>query len=1207
MKIRDLFAYNVTRDIPPVVYFHEQSPKKLEAEVSEYIITGGYPEGDPRARRVKAGIHEQFVHLLRNVVHELGKKNGPELPASWISGFYGSGKSSFAKLLGLALDGVVLPDGTPLSTALLARDDSPKRAELSQAWQELSKRIQPIAVVFDIGGVARDNEHIHAAVQRQVQVRLEYCPKSNLVAEHELKLERDGEWDRFLVLAEKTLGKPWSVAMKDEQAEDHFSHVLHVMNPDRYREPTAWIDSRAGARTGAGTSVREVVEAIEAMLAIRQPEKTLFFVVDEVSQYVHQDESRMLKLQSFVSELGQRLKGRVWLFATGQQKLEDQGESNNIGKLKDRFPPSLRVHLGTTNIRDVVHKRLLKKKSEMEGGLRALFHKHRGDLKLYGYGCEDITEDDFVEVYPMLPGHVDLLMQITSNLRTRSTRVQGDDHAIRGLLQLLGELFREQKLADGEVGSLVTLDAIFEVQHSALDADVQTTLARIMNHPEVRDDVFAQRAAKAVALLELIQEQVPTMPALVAQCLYARLGEGSQVQAVTDALEKLRQQSLLSYSEKQGYKIQSSAGQEWQREREEFGVTQEQISKIVQDALKVLVGSMQERPRWHGRTFPWSLWFSDGRQAIDVKLQDPREESTVAVDFRFLGKKEDRASAGWVQKSDQEQLRNRILWVVGESGAIEDAARQLGRSERMVERNRNRRESLTREKQRLLIEEEARCEELAKRVSKAVDEAFLEGAAFFRGQQLRPRDLGSSFAATLSALATRVLPDLYPHFTEIAISPSELNQLLEKELAGPSTKFMEGGLGILSLDAGKYVATCGGLYPTRILQEIQQSGGIAGQNLIGMFVSPPYGYAPDLVKACCAGLLRGKKIRVRPDHGDDITSYQDPGVRDLFAKDRDFRRADFFPAKEGEVTQRDRIAIRKFFETYLKVDLEPEDEPIADAAFLHFPGQRERLRELEAKFNELPGRPPLPTALQKLGRALEDCCRSRQVQKTVLEVKRNLDALRDGIEQLGVCSSELTSHALALLGSAVHTRDHQLAQLRQAEALGGLEEDANAITNQLAAERPWRDVHAIEPAIGRVRERYVVSRRALLNKENAEAEAARSRVKTQPGFALLDADQGHRVLRPIAEALVDTTAEAVAPTLAEVRDRFASRIGPAEEEAMDRLDDERSKRDEKPVVKVDAQIRGREISSREQLRAIFRELEERIGPQLDQGIRIRIV
>ncbi|MCA9627282.1 MAG: BREX system P-loop protein BrxC [Myxococcales bacterium] len=1208
MKIRDLFANNVERDIPPVVYFHEQGPAKLAEEVSEYIITGGYPEGDPRARRVKNGIHEQFVHLLEGILRELKKSGGPELPASWISGFYGSGKSSFAKLLGLALDGVILPEGTPLSTALLARDDSPKRQELVDAWNGLMERIRPIAVVFDIGGVARDDEHIHSAVLRQVQARLGYCSKSNIVAETELKLERDEEWDRFRKVAQEVLGKTWEEAKEEEQADDHFSHVLHVMNPDRYRDPTSWIDSRAGSRTGAGTSVREVVESIDAMMAIRQPGKALFIVVDEVSQYVHQDEPRMLKLQSFVSELGQKLKGAVWLLATGQQKLEDTSESQNIGKLKDRFPPQLRVHLGTTNIRDVVHKRLLKKKPEAEGQLRELFQKHRGDLKLYGYACEEITEEDFVEVYPMVPGHIDLLMQITSSLRTRSSRMRGDDHAIRGLLQLLGELFREQKLADGEVGQLVTLDSIFEVQHSALDADIQTTLARIFNQPEVRDDETAIRVAKAVALLELIQEQVPTMPPLIAQCLYRRLGEGNQVGAVTAALDKLRNLSLVTYSEKQGYKIQSSAGQEWQRERDDIGVTQEQISKIVQTSLKTLVGSMQERPRWRGRTFPWTLWFSDGRQAHDVKLQDAREDSTVAVDFRFVGKKDDRNPTFWVQKSDQNGFRNRLVWVVGESVSIESQARELARSEKMLERYRGRRESLTREKQRLLIEEEARYEDLEVRVRKAVDEAFLEGAAYFRAQPLRPRDLGSSFAGALTAFAARILPDLYPHYSEIAVTSTELGQLLDKELTGPSTKFMDSGLGILSLDAGKYVATCQGAIPARVLQEVQSTKGLTGQALIATFVSPPYGYAADVVKACCAGLLRGKKIRIRPDHGEDITSYQDPGVRDIFNRDRDFRRAEFFLAIEGAVTQRDRIAIRKFFQTYLQVDIEPDDEPIADAAFLHFPGQREKLRDVEHRFGQLPGRPPAPEALQKLGRALEDCCRSRLVKKTVEAVKRNLDTLRDGMEQLGVCHSDLSDDNIKSVNQAARIRDNELAQLREVEALAGLEEAAEQVANQLSADRPWRDIQQLQPSLDLVRERYVEYRKALLNKQNAEAEAVRTRIKTRPGFAQLDADQSHGVLRPIAEAMVDTTPEAIAPTLAEVRDRFRSRIDRAEELANDRLDDELSKTDDaQVVVKVESGLRGREVQSREQLKAAFDELEERIGPLLDRGARVRIV
>ncbi len=71
------------------------------------------------------------------------KLGGAELPSSWISGFYGSGKSSFAKLLGLALDNLILPDGRVLADVLLARDDSPKSQDFHKAWQQVRSLIDP--------------------------------------------------------------------------------------------------------------------------------------------------------------------------------------------------------------------------------------------------------------------------------------------------------------------------------------------------------------------------------------------------------------------------------------------------------------------------------------------------------------------------------------------------------------------------------------------------------------------------------------------------------------------------------------------------------------------------------------------------------------------------------------------------------------------------------------------------------------------------------------------------------------------------------------------------------------------------------------------------------------------------------------------------------------------------------------------------------
>jgi len=90
------------------------------------------------------------------------------------------------------------------------------------------------------------------------------------------------------------------------------------------------------------------------------------------------------------------------------------------------------------------------------------------------------------------------------------------------------------------------------------------------------------------------------------------------------------------------------------------------------------------------------------------------------------------------------------------------------------------------------------------------------GLNYFRGRVLNPQDLGSSFAPALEAAATRILPELYPHFVVTDLAPSELLQLVESELSGPSPKLLVGDLGILELDKGRYVPACSGVVPKRV-------------------------------------------------------------------------------------------------------------------------------------------------------------------------------------------------------------------------------------------------------------------------------------------------------------------------------------------------------------------------------------------------------
>ncbi len=1208
MRLKDIFAADVTRDIPPVVYFHEKDPENLRDEVAEYIITGGYPESDPRHKRIESGIHEQFVRLLTGIDAELSRPHGVELPASWIAGFYGSGKSSFAKLLGLALDGLILPDGTPLADALIGRDDSPRAPEFRAAWTALTDRIDPMAVVFDIGAVARDGEHVHSAVKRMLQIRLGYCPVSHHVADYELKLELDGQWDAFLQLAEEVLGHSWEVARDRQLAEDDFSHVLHELNPDRYTDPLSWADSRGGTRSGIGTSVAETARSIADMLDRRAPGKTLFIVVDEVSQYIHQNENRMLKLQSLVSELGRRLKGRVWLLTTGQQKLEDEDDKTVLGKLKDRYPPRLRVHLSPTNIRDVVHKRLLKKAPDREPALRDLFNRHRSDLKLHGYACEAITDTDFVEVYPLLPGHVDLLMRITSAMRLRSSRVKGDDYAIRGLLQLLGEIFREQALGDKALGELVTLDRIYDVQRTALDTDVQNTMARILAHDEVIGDPRAARVAKTVALLELIQDQTPTTSALISQCLYHRLGAGNGEPDIQNTLNRLRDLGLLSYSEKQGYKIQSSAGQEWQRERDARAVTGAEVVQVVAEKLKDLVGTTG-RPHFKKKGFPWAAWLSDGKSMEDQKLLAPQDAAVITADFRYLTAADDRKPAAWVRASDTDGLRNRILWVNGDADAARRRIRELVQSRRILARYTPHRSTLSPSKQRLYYEEETRRDSLEKAATGAVAEAFLDGEIYFRGRRIEKDDHGSAFSTVLHGVGESILPELFSRFVDMAVTPGELNQLLEKDLSGPSRKFMPEGLGILDLDAGKYILTCDGEVPARILEAVKTGGGVAGGRLLTEFGQPPYGHPPDVIKACLAGLLRAGKVRIRPDAGAEITSVRDPGARDIFEKDRDFKRADFLPPPDQGINARDRVAICKFFHAFLDVDIDRENDAIADAVFQQFPRQMSRIRDLERKWNRLPNRPDLPEPIRKLKTALEDCKRSRHVEPTVQSLKEHLDTLRDGTQELAVQLAELTDDTLDAVVEAMDVRQYLAAQLSAVGKTDGIEEAMAALERQLAGDRPWRDIAAVTPAIEAIRERYREARLDLIQRQEARAREIRERIKSRAGFEKLDGDASHQVLRPITEALYDTTPEAVQPTLETLRDSVAGRLREAEEKANSRLDDILAGIIKKQVIKLPHHLNGREFESMAQVDAELKKLRDRLAEKLDgkNDIRVRLV
>jgi hypothetical protein len=104
----------------------------------------------------------------------------------------------------------------------------------------------------------------------------------------------------------------------------------------------------------------------------------------------------------------------------------------------------------------------------------------------------------------------------------------------------------------------------------------------------------------------------------------------------------------------------------------------------------------------------------------------------------------------------------------------------------------------------------------------------------------------------------------------------------------------------------------------------------------------------------------------------------------------------------------------------------------------------------------------------------------------------------------------------------------------------------------------------------------------------------------------LSDDEVHRVFRPIALALTQTTAAAVAPPLHELQLEFEDKLRRGAEEATVLFDDLLAAKDKRPVTRIDTNLHGRELSTRSELTSVLKELEERVGEQIDLGRKVRL-
>lgn len=842
--IADVFEKRIDRAIEEVIKVDALDDDRVLSEIEEYYPT-------PSIQTQMSEVLDAYASVHRAKTSDVGV---------WISGFFGAGKSSFAKLLGILLESRKIGDQDAIE--LFSRRIS--LDEIKVLLRQIRENLPTRVVVFDIlkDHIAGATEHpVTEVIYRALLRSFGYAFHSLDLAELEINLEQSGQLQEFVdAFPQIYPDRGWDEDKRLTMvARNKASAVLHHLHPDTYPAPDTW------ARTHERASItpRQLAERALLVSELRAEGSNVVFVVDEIGQYTARDLKRIGDLQGVVESLGQVGKGKLWLIGTSQEKLEDivdiyDTDRTELVRLQDRF--AYKVFLNPSDIREVASHRVLSKKGAADAYLRELYQQHSARLRHLTalsstVELPKLEEDSFVQLYPLLPYQVDLLISIVSGLRRQASGPQTMGGANRTIIKLAQQLLIHEKVgvARKPIGTLVTLDSVYDL----LTTNIATEL-----HQEI-DDIqrtFGSGAqlsvAKALALLQFA-DTVHTTEQNIAAALHPTVDAESRETEVRAAVEQLVEARKVRRTET-GLKIQSAAERTWDQERDQRRATHGDRMRIIKDHMEQIWGQSAQRPqcqRGGWRRFTAALQLGSER-LVDG---DVTVEMYVVDAGRDVDQQVQQARAA---TQGDEQL---IAWAIELTDDAERAIEERYRSERMLQARATARNP---EEEALLRDERRRLQNERQRIDSELRKCLCKGRIFFRGNDRSPSEDATDPKAEARRVLEPAVREIYHRFDEggVKVASKDVEAILRSEnLAGLPACYADLGLVERHNGQTRLVSDRGAAKEmlSYIRQRIEHGQAPSGRELESTFGGPPYGWSFELVQLLVATLLRDGQITLK--------------------------------------------------------------------------------------------------------------------------------------------------------------------------------------------------------------------------------------------------------------------------------------------------------------------------------------------------------
>ncbi len=533
MKIQNMFQKDINRDINGVIKVSQNDDNSLRQELSEYIIT-------KELRRHFRTFFDNYSKAIDYPTDKIGV---------WISGFFGSGKSHFLKILSYLLENKEVC-GKKAMDYFKDKFDDPMM--YATAVKCVSVPTESILFNIDIEGpITKDKTAVLRVFAKMFYNHCGFYGDDLKIARLERFIEKRGKTDQFRAAFEEVNGAPW-VETRDSFAffEDDIVEVLQSVLGMSEQAARNWFN---GEETNE-LSIAQLVADIKEYVDGKGKNFRLLFMVDEVGQYIGDDGDLMMNLQSLAEEIGTRCMGKVWVMVTSQEAIDSvvHISGDDFSKIQGRF--DTRLSLSSSSVDEVIKKRVLAKNKEADQLLRMVYDKEHAVLKnLYTFNNPvlDIkgfsNSAEFSATFPFVPYQFIIIQKVLAEIRKHGNSGKHLSGGERSMLSGFQEA--AQKVQDKDENALVPFYLFYDTVHTFLESAIRRVIDRCQTAADNHDgleqqDVNVLKLLYLVRYIDDIKANIDNIAVLMIDDI--RTDKIALRTSVTESLERLLSQNYIS-------------------------------------------------------------------------------------------------------------------------------------------------------------------------------------------------------------------------------------------------------------------------------------------------------------------------------------------------------------------------------------------------------------------------------------------------------------------------------------------------------------------------------------------------------------------------------------------------------------------------------------------------------------------------------------